>query len=695
MLVIVLIVNILGAGAVFAVPSTYTVTYDGNGNTGGTVPAAHTNVTSGASITVSGEADLVKTDYMFLGWNTAANGSGTAYTSGASIVVTGDMTLYAQWVQFTLTYDKNEGVVGTVSGTVPAAVVTTGTSITVSTSGGISVTGYTFGGWSTTTGGGIDYAPGSSYNTGLPSTTTSASLYAVWLSNDSTLSDLELSTGTLSPTFSAGTTSYTATVANSVTSVTVTPTANQGDATVKVNDTSVTTGAAITLSVGSNTVEVEVTAEDASTTTYTVVITRDAEEEDDEDDDDSGTTTPSTPSDETVVTTGGEKSVTVEVDEDEIDDLVEDSLASGSDTVTVEITTTGADNVAVNLGGDVLSKVAENGLTLEVKSDQAIFQLPADELTSPELLEELGVTNIKDMSIEVSMNKVDVTVGNKFAEQAQKQGAEVIFAGLEFEITLTNDVTGETIRLKKFKKFVPRMVKLPETAQADQVTTGVIVNTDGTYSHIPTIVVEIDGIKFIKMNSLTNSVYAVIKSDVAFNDMNGHWANDTVNLLGSKLILNGKDGSSFMPDESITRAEFASMLSKALGIYRDEYSSNYIDVSKVMWHYNAVTSASEFGLVKGYDDGMFNANQMITREEAMVILARATQSATTPSTTNLALGNFSDSTMLSTWAKADVLTTLQTGIIVGSDNMLKPTAMMTRAEAASAIYRLLVNSGLI
>ena len=96
-------------------------------------------------------------------------------------------------------------------------------------------------------------------------------------SSDATLSALALSSGTLSPTFDAATTTYSATVANATTSLTVTPTVNQANATVKVNATAVASGSAsapIALSVGANTITVTVTAQDGTTKTYTVSVTR-------------------------------------------------------------------------------------------------------------------------------------------------------------------------------------------------------------------------------------------------------------------------------------------------------------------------------------------------------------------------------------------------------------------------------------
>jgi uncharacterized repeat protein (TIGR02543 family) len=103
------------------------------------------------------------------------------------------------------------------------------------------------------------------------------------LSTDATLSALTISSGTLSPTFLSSTDSYTASVTNATSSITVTPTRNQANATiqVRVNSgtyTSVTSGSpsgSLSLSVGSNTVNVLVTAQNGSTTaTYTITVTR-------------------------------------------------------------------------------------------------------------------------------------------------------------------------------------------------------------------------------------------------------------------------------------------------------------------------------------------------------------------------------------------------------------------------------------
>jgi len=77
---------------------TYTVTYDGNGNTSGTVPSDSGKYEQGQSIWVLGNTDLAKTGYSFSGWNTKADGTGTTYTQGQYLPVgAANVVLYAKW----------------------------------------------------------------------------------------------------------------------------------------------------------------------------------------------------------------------------------------------------------------------------------------------------------------------------------------------------------------------------------------------------------------------------------------------------------------------------------------------------------------------------------------------------------------------------------------------------------------------
>jgi len=85
----------------FVVPTTYTVTYDGNTNTSGNAPIDGSSpYASGSTITVLGNAGspvLAKTGFTFAGWNTAFDGSGASYSQGSTFTINANTTLYAQW----------------------------------------------------------------------------------------------------------------------------------------------------------------------------------------------------------------------------------------------------------------------------------------------------------------------------------------------------------------------------------------------------------------------------------------------------------------------------------------------------------------------------------------------------------------------------------------------------------------------
>lgn len=81
------------------IPPTYTIVYNGNGNTSGSVPLdIHSPYTDGSAVTVLGNTGtLAKTGYTFAGWNTLANGLGTSYVQGNTFIINAPTVLYAKW----------------------------------------------------------------------------------------------------------------------------------------------------------------------------------------------------------------------------------------------------------------------------------------------------------------------------------------------------------------------------------------------------------------------------------------------------------------------------------------------------------------------------------------------------------------------------------------------------------------------
>ncbi len=153
--------------------NSYTLTYNGNGSTGGTPPTGTTQ-NYNTTIAVAGPGSLVKAGTTFAGWNTAANGSGTPYAPSDTFTFTANTTLYAQWTanNYTLSYNANGG-----TGTDPASSSVAYNSSTTTAANPYTRTGFAMTGWNTAANGSGTHAnAGGSFT--MPASDTT--LYAEW-----------------------------------------------------------------------------------------------------------------------------------------------------------------------------------------------------------------------------------------------------------------------------------------------------------------------------------------------------------------------------------------------------------------------------------------------------------------------------------------------------------------------------------
>ncbi|MDD4493694.1 MAG: cadherin-like beta sandwich domain-containing protein, partial [Eubacteriales bacterium] len=250
--------------------------------------------------------------------------------------------------------------------------------------------------------------------------------------------------------------------------------------------------------------------------------------------------------------------------------------------------------------------------------------------------------------------------------------------------------------------YIESIIEIPEDVEPSKITTGVIVNSDGTYSHVPTVITIIDGKYYAKINSLKNGPFLLIYNQKTFKDVESHWSRDAVNDMASRLVINGVNDDMFRPDSDITRAEFAAIVVRALGLMQPGAGKNiFEDVTKDAWYYDAVAIAYEYGLIDGYGNGNFGPIDKITREHAMTIIARAMN------ITNLRaefadgeaeklLAEFGDSEQSSAYTKKSIAACVKAGVVLGKkEKMLATKDYITRAEAAVIVRRLLQKSNLI
>jgi len=171
------------------------------------------------------------------------------------------------------------------------------------------------------------------------------------------------------------------------------------------------------------------------------------------------------------------------------------------------------------------------------------------------------------------------------------------------------------------------------------------------------------------------------KPTVVLNDIYGHWAERQIRDLVSTGVINGYPDGCFRPNQTISRAEFATMIVKVLGL-SSSGTRTFTDTQGHWGHYT-IAAAYEAGIVSGYDTYRFGPDDPITREQMAVMIVKAAGVSDRASQLS-----FADSRAISLWARSAVAQAAAQGIIMGyPDNTFRPANPATRAEAVSIIAR--------
>lgn len=168
---------------------------------------------------------------------------------------------------------------------------------------------------------------------------------------------------------------------------------------------------------------------------------------------------------------------------------------------------------------------------------------------------------------------------------------------------------------------------------------------------------------------------------ITLTDINGHWAETNINKLVNMKAISGYPDSTFRPNNSITRAEFATVLVKAFKLTPKD-GKIFTDTAN-HWAKDYIATANAHNIVSGYSDTNFGPDDVITREQMAVMIVNAAKlnNTTTDKT-------FADESQISEWAKDAVAKASGAGIITGyPDNTFRPKANATRAEAVTVIVR--------
>lgn len=559
------------------------------------------------------------------------------------------------------------------------------------------------------------------------------------IGNDtSTLQTLIPSTGSLSPAFDPAKDTYTISVPNSVYQFQLTPTALDPLAKIEiaVGDgewNEVTSGSAsenLPLQVGVNSIVVKVTDSLGHVTEYKINVNRASSDNGNNGGGNNGgggntggnsgstpaptpapvpTPTPAPVKDNLETTRDGShqpfatskpsdnKETMVQVDPAKL----KDAMSQGTGQQFAIHSPNDGDMKVDGLTLETLKQLVDQGSKLNISNPLAIYPVPGGKMDLNGVSGQLGNAALNDIDVHIDIARSSDTLIDSAETRAASQGYELLVTPVDLDLTFSKD--GQTVRSGQLNGYAPKYIALPEGIDPNRITTGVIINPDGSIFHVPTVVTKIDSRYYALINDLRSSgSYSVIWNPQDFEDARSHWGKIDVNNIAARLDLKGNGDNTFSPNRQVTRSEFAEIVVLGLGLMRQDAPQNlFPDVNNSAWFRNAVSLANEFGIVRGYDNGNFYGNQEITREQGFAMVARAYRliepdAAISPNQMNSELERYSDAADVSNWAKEDVAQLIAAGIIQGNGpEVLSPKTTMTRAEVTALIARMLKVTNLI
>ena len=394
----------------------------------------------------------------------------------------------------------------------------------------------------------------------------------------------------------------------------------------------------------------------------------------------------------------GDKSViTITVDDKKVAEKLE---REGKNTVVTIPVKTEADVIIGKINGQTVKNMENKEAVLEIKTNNVVYSIPASQINIDAVSAQIGrEVQLEDISIGVRIAASSKDTLKLAEETAAKNNYQLVVNPVDFEITCTNN--SKTVEVSRFNVFVKRMVAIPEGIDPNKITTGVVIEPDGTSRHVPTRVTVENGRYYAVINSLTNSTYTVVWHPLQFKDVEKHWAKDAINDMGSRMVVNGTGEDRFNPDRDITRAEFAAIIVRALGLKPGMGDNQFTDVKNTDWYADYIRIAADYNLISGYGNGKFGPMDKITREQAMTIIARAMK--ITGLKVELKDGEiqklleaFGDSGKAAQYAKSAIAVCLKAEIVSGRNGkVIAPKDNITRAEVAAVVRRLLQKSELI
>ncbi|HPY99081.1 MAG: Endo-1,4-beta-xylanase A precursor [Firmicutes bacterium ADurb.Bin099] len=172
-----------------------------------------------------------------------------------------------------------------------------------------------------------------------------------------------------------------------------------------------------------------------------------------------------------------------------------------------------------------------------------------------------------------------------------------------------------------------------------------------------------------------------------------------IEALASRGIINGRSKKSFAPDADMTRAEFATIITRGLGLVEED-TKVFSDVSSDKWYAGYIGTANKYGIVNGIGEGKFNPEGTITRQEAATMVARAAALCGLDTKMSNAeirdvLSQFEDYVTVADWAMESMAFCYKKDILSDSALKVEPKVQIQRSEIAQMLFNMLTVANLL
>ncbi|MFT9487186.1 MAG: S-layer homology domain-containing protein [Tepidibacillus sp.] len=414
----------------------------------------------------------------------------------------------------------------------------------------------------------------------------------------------------------------------------------------------------------------------------------------------------------TTDSTTGQTIANATINEDKALEQIEQSTKAIDVQVKVEET---ADVAKVNISADFVSKVAEKNAnnTISVVSTLGTTTILVKDVST--LLAQLKADgeNVAVAKVEVSFGKATSTDSESLNGSVTAEGAKALTGAF---ITVANVTIGDRVYpVQNFKNYLKSTFTIDHTVDTKNVI-GVQWNQEentsakstvkasalrGEMSAVPTIIQVKDGKTQVVVKQRTSAPVMVVENSKSFKDVgNSFWGKADIDLLASKMIIKGKTKDEFKPFDQLTRAEYAAMIVRAIGLNKS-LTTEFPDVATSDWYAGYVGAASQAGIITGNGDGTFKPNDKISREAAAAMIVRAIEFlggeiTLTDAEKSEQLAKFTDAKTINNWAVEYVAKNVKVGIIQGKgDKSFSPLTDANRAESATMLKRFMKQMNLI